>query len=175
MKSSVVACALLVCIAFTGRVWAQCSDYAGCAGQRADAQAKLSEWYRATAQAVAEERRAIATERAYDRMMALTATEMARPTRTATPTPMPTATRLPIATVTPSPIATSAQVMVMQMTVQVTVQVTVQGIPEKATGGTSSTTLAVIGTVLLVLIFGAVILFRPQTYILPFRGGKRDE
>ena len=84
MKSIAVLCALAVSLAFSSaHVLAQCDDWTGCAGQRADAQAKLSEWYRATAQAIAEERQAAATQRAYDRMMALTATEMARPTRTA--------------------------------------------------------------------------------------------
>lgn len=152
---------------------AQCEDWAGCAGQRADAQAKLSEWYRATAEAIQEERRAVATERAYDRMMALTATEAARPTQT----PMPTATQPP-ATITPIPTATSTQIVIVVQVVQ-TIQVTVQPAapvaPEKRTEGTSPVGLAIVGTVLLVLVFGAAILLRPQTYMLPFRGGKRDE
>lgn len=175
MKLVAALCAILVCASFAECVSAQCSDYAGCAGQRADAQAKLGAWARETAEAVAEERRAIATERAYDRMMALTATELARPTRTPTPTPIPTTTRIPTATATPTLSATSAQIMVVQMTVQVTVQVTVQSAQEKPAGGISNVGLAIIGTLLFVLIFGAVVLFRPQTYILPFRGGKRDE
>lgn len=177
MKPSVVVCALIVCLAFTQRVRAQCEDYAGCAGQRADAQAKLSEWARGTAEAVAEERRAIATDRAYDRMMALTATQLARPTRTATPTPMPTATPMPTITTTPQPSATGTQIVVVVQVVQ-TIQVTVQTTTtEKRTeGGISPAGWAAIGTLVLVFVVGAVILLRPQIYMLPFRGGnKRDE
>mgnify|MGYP000157910054 CR=1 FL=1 len=174
MRFSAAVCALIVCLAFAGRVWAQCSDYAGCAGQRADAQAKLNEWYRATAQAVQEERRAMATERAYERMMALTATEAARPTRTPTPTPTPVPTLMLVVPSTPIPTMTSTQVVVVVQVVQ-TIQVTVQAAPEKRTEGASPVGWLIVGTVLLVLLFGAAILLRPQTYMLPFRGGKRDE
>lgn len=163
MKFSVVVCVLVVCVAFAGRVWAQCEDYAACAGQRADAQAKLSEWYRATAVAVAEERQAIATGRAYERKMALTATEAARPTRT----PMPT--------------ATSTQIVVIVQVVQ-TIQVTVPAAAVQAvaapsnTPATQATTsdrsmIYILGgiVILLVLVSVVVMLFRPQTFVLPNR------
>lgn len=114
----------------------------------------------------------MATERAYERMMALTATEAARPTRTPTPSPVPTLTL--VATSTPIPTATSTQIVVVVQVVQ-TIQVTVQAMPEKRTEGASPVGWLIVGTVLLVLVFGAVILLRPQTYMLPFRGGKRDE
>lgn len=114
----------------------------------------------------------MATERAYERMMALTATEVARPTRTPTPSPVPTLTL--VATSTPIPTATSTQIVVVVQVVQ-TIQVTVQAAPEKRAEGVSPVGWLIVGTVLLVLVFGAAILLRPQTYILPFRGDKRDE
>lgn len=103
-----------VYLAFPARLTsAQCNDYAGCAGQRADANAKLGQWARETAVAIAEERRAAATERAYERMIALTATEAARPTKTPVPTvtAWPTATSLP--TATPQPVATVTSVPIV--------------------------------------------------------------
>lgn len=105
---AVTSLIVIVCFAFASRVYAQCDDYATCAGQRADAQAKLGQWAQETAQAKAEERRAVATDRAYNRMIALTATEMARPTKTPVPTVtvQPSATSLPTATNTPVPVAT---------------------------------------------------------------------
>jgi len=106
MKPLAVLTMIVIAIAFVMPVSAQCIDYASCVGAKAEIDARLRPWAKETAVAVAEERRAVATQRAYDRAIALTATEAARPTRTPVPTvtAQPSATSFP--TVTPIPSAT---------------------------------------------------------------------
>jgi len=107
MKSLAVLTMIVIAIAFALPVSAQCIDYASCIGEKAEIDARLRPWARETAvaaaSATAEARQAIATQRAYDRAIQLTATEMARPTKTPVPTvtAQPSATSLP--TVTPMP------------------------------------------------------------------------
>lgn len=110
---------VIVYFAFISRASAQCVDYASCVGERAEIDARLRPWAKETAEAKAEERRAAATERAYNRMIALTATEAARPTKTPVPTvtPQPSATSAP--SVTPQP---TRETLVVTVKVEVTVR-----------------------------------------------------
>ena len=89
----IAAVALLVVavIAFGRSVYAQCSDVVGCAGQKAEAAARLAEFRRATAVA---ERAATAEAKQVSDL----ATAMAFKTQTPTP---PSATPQPV-TITPS-------------------------------------------------------------------------
>lgn len=158
MKLVAALCAILVCASFAGRVRAQTYT----PGE-----------LRATKVVADAQDRADAIRR---RMDAPTLTPVPTPTETETPLPTatPTPTLAPIATKTVAPSATNTQIVVIQ-TIQITVQVTIQTAPEKKADGASNVGLVIVGTLLFVLIFGAVVLFRPQTYMLPFRGGKRDE
>lgn len=165
MKSLAVLTMIVIAIAFVSPVSAQCIDYASCVGERAEIDARLRPWARETAEAKAEERRAIATERAYNRMIALTATEMARPTRT------------PVPTVTPQPSATSAPSATPQMVI---VQVVVTQTPAVATPAPmvaeakpkSNTAgyIVVFGSLALI-VAGIYILLRGRTVFYPHESG----
>lgn len=115
MKPLAVTFLFVIVFTFAMPVSAQCIDYASCVGAKAEIDARLRPWAQETVQAKVEERRAVATERAYNRMIALTATEMARPTRTPAPTvtAQPSATSLPAVTPQPTPSATVIQVIVI--------------------------------------------------------------
>lgn len=150
-----------VYLAFPARfASAQCNDYAGCAGQRADANAKLGAWARETAVAIAEERRAAATERAYERMVALTATEAARPTKT----PVPTVTAWPTATSLPSATPQPAQIIVQVVVTQTQQPVNIQ--PETRAKSNTAGYIVVFGSLALI-VAGIYILFRGRTVFYP--------
>lgn len=162
---------VIVYFAFVSRVSAQCIDYASCVGERAEIDARLRPWARETAEAKAEERRAAATERAYNRMIALTATEAARPTRTPVPTvtAQPSATSFP--TVTPIPSATPQPTPNLGATV---VGVFVQAVsaaqptPKPVAQDVKNDKTAIYifaGFAAIVIVAAvAVLLFKPETY-----------
>ena len=131
MKPFAVTLLIVVVFAIALPVSAQCLDWASCVGQKAEINARMGSWARETAEARAAERQAAATERAYNRMVALTATEIARPTRTPWPTLIvPSATVQ--ATATPQPIQ-SLNVATVAPTLEVTkiVYVTVSAQPKQ--------------------------------------------
>ena len=97
-------------LAFASVAAAQCVDYASCAGQVAEGNARLKEYQRATAEVVATERAVIRA--ATSEARAVLATEAAlSATATATSTPLPSATALPSLTSYPTPIATQTAIV----------------------------------------------------------------
>lgn len=159
MKPFALALLFVVVFAFVSPVAAQCIDYASCVGAKAEIDARLRPWAQETVQAKVEERRAIATERAYNRMIALTATEMARPTKTPVPTVtvQPSATSLP--TVTPQHTQTP---VIVRVIVTPPVSAQVESKPKSNTAGY----IVVFGSLALI-VAGIYILLRGRTVFYP--------
>jgi len=159
MKPLAAFILFVIAIAFVSPVAAQCIDYASCVGAKAEIDARLRPWAQETAQAKAEERRAVATDRAYNRMIALTATEMARPTKT----PVPTVTVQPSATSQPTGTPQPTQTPVI-VRVVVTPPVIVQA--ESKPKSTTAGYIVVFGSLALILV-GIYILLRGRTVFYP--------
>lgn len=151
---------VIVCLSFAPRVFAQCIDYASCVGEKAEIDARLRPWAQETAQAKAEERRVVATERAFNRMIALTATEAARPTKT----PVPTVTAQPSVTPVPTqtPQHTQTPVIVQVVVTQPPVSAQVESKPKSNTAGY----IVVFGSLALI-VAGIYILLRGRTVFYP--------
>lgn len=152
---------VIVYFAFVSRVSAQCIDYASCVGERAEIDARLRPWARETAEAKAEERRAVATQRAYDRAVQQTATEAARPTKT----PVPTVTTQPSATSAPTvtPHTVIVQVVVTQPPAVATpAPMVAEAKPKSNTAGY----IVVFGSLALI-VAGIYILLRGRTVFYP--------
>lgn len=138
MKLLAALLLLVVCAAFTERVYAQdCSSIPDCAASIAGDRARQREYERATAVVLQATADARATDAAYNRMVQQTATAMsvaatltAQPTRTAAPTVTPWPTMRATPTPTSAPTNTVQATPVVQVIVVSATSAPVQNAPQ---------------------------------------------